>query len=193
MGLRSSMILCAGGVLSNLVLVPMIWFVGSHLDISVYPAIHPHLQNDGRRHLSQLRALHRSRSHCNSGHRRHHQVPQSCRRIIRHRSENLSSRRGVRAGSNGPRCADDCNPLRHRHRRSRRRRFPRATPGLLDGGRSRPLDDSSLLVLLYFCRGKRHRNHRAQSRVGHDHADHHHLLRRPASIRRFRARRECSL
>ena len=41
MGLRSSMILCAGGVLSNLVLVPMIWFVGSHLDISVYPAIIP--------------------------------------------------------------------------------------------------------------------------------------------------------
>jgi len=41
MGLRSSMILCAGGVLSNLVLVPLIWFVGSHLDITVYPAIIP--------------------------------------------------------------------------------------------------------------------------------------------------------
>lgn len=41
MGLRSSMILCAGGVLSNLVLVPMIWFIGSHLDSSVYPAIIP--------------------------------------------------------------------------------------------------------------------------------------------------------
>src|SRR6476620_2394747 len=41
MGLRSSMILCAGGVLSNLVLVPLIWFVGSHLDVSVYPAIIP--------------------------------------------------------------------------------------------------------------------------------------------------------
>ena len=26
MGLRSSMILCAGGVLSNLVLVPLIWY-----------------------------------------------------------------------------------------------------------------------------------------------------------------------
>ncbi|HET9698009.1 MAG TPA: oligopeptide transporter, OPT family [Terriglobales bacterium] len=37
MGLRSSMILCAGGVLSNFVLVPLIWFVGSHLDSSVYP------------------------------------------------------------------------------------------------------------------------------------------------------------
>lgn len=41
MGLRSSMILCAGGVLSNLVLVPLIWFIGSHLDSAVYPASIP--------------------------------------------------------------------------------------------------------------------------------------------------------
>lgn len=41
MGLRSSMILCAGGVLSNFVLVPLIWFVGSHLDSAVYPASIP--------------------------------------------------------------------------------------------------------------------------------------------------------
>ncbi len=38
MGLRSSMILCAGGVFSNLVLVPLIWMVGSHLTTAVYPA-----------------------------------------------------------------------------------------------------------------------------------------------------------
>jgi putative OPT family oligopeptide transporter len=38
MGLRSSMILCAGGVLSNFVLVPLIWFIGSHFDTAVYPA-----------------------------------------------------------------------------------------------------------------------------------------------------------
>jgi putative OPT family oligopeptide transporter len=41
MGLRSSMILCAGGVLSNFVLVPLIWFVGSHLTSAVYPAAVP--------------------------------------------------------------------------------------------------------------------------------------------------------
>ena len=41
MGLRSSMILCAGGVLSNFVLVPLIWFIGSHMDASVYPAVIP--------------------------------------------------------------------------------------------------------------------------------------------------------
>ena len=38
MGLRSSMVLCAGGVLSNFVLVPIIWFVGQHLPGVVYPA-----------------------------------------------------------------------------------------------------------------------------------------------------------
>jgi putative OPT family oligopeptide transporter len=37
MGLRSSMLLCAGGVLANLVLVPLIWFLGSHLPEAVYP------------------------------------------------------------------------------------------------------------------------------------------------------------
>ena len=41
MGLRSSMILCAGGVLSNFVLVPMIWFVGSHVVGPVYPGTMP--------------------------------------------------------------------------------------------------------------------------------------------------------
>jgi putative OPT family oligopeptide transporter len=40
-GLRGSMILCAGGVLSNFVLVPLIWFIGSHLDSAVYPATIP--------------------------------------------------------------------------------------------------------------------------------------------------------
>jgi putative OPT family oligopeptide transporter len=39
MGLRSSLVLCAGGVLSNLVLVPLIWMIGSHIpDSAVYPA-----------------------------------------------------------------------------------------------------------------------------------------------------------
>ena len=40
-GLRSSLILCAGGILSNMVLVPLIWFAGSHLDTAVYPAVIP--------------------------------------------------------------------------------------------------------------------------------------------------------
>ncbi|MGH9368770.1 MAG: OPT family oligopeptide transporter, partial [Thermoanaerobaculia bacterium] len=42
MGLRASTLLCAGGVLSNLVLVPLIWFFGQHFpDATVYPATVP--------------------------------------------------------------------------------------------------------------------------------------------------------
>ena len=42
MGLRVAMIFCAGGILVNFVLVPMIWFIGSHMgDVTVYPATIP--------------------------------------------------------------------------------------------------------------------------------------------------------
>ena len=42
MGLRSSLLLCAGGVLANLVLVPLIWFIGRHLPAeAVFPASIP--------------------------------------------------------------------------------------------------------------------------------------------------------
>ncbi|MBI5238945.1 MAG: oligopeptide transporter, OPT family [Elusimicrobia bacterium] len=42
MGLRSSMILCAGGVLANFVFVPLVWFVGRHFpEAAVYPAVKP--------------------------------------------------------------------------------------------------------------------------------------------------------
>jgi len=41
MGLRSSMILCAGGVMANLVLVPLVFFVGQHVVGTVYPGLLP--------------------------------------------------------------------------------------------------------------------------------------------------------
>jgi putative OPT family oligopeptide transporter len=42
MGLRVALIFCAGGVLVNFMLVPIIWFVGSHMgDVTVYPAAIP--------------------------------------------------------------------------------------------------------------------------------------------------------
>jgi putative OPT family oligopeptide transporter len=41
MGLRSSMILCAGGVLSNFVLVPLVWMIGREHTTTVYPAAIP--------------------------------------------------------------------------------------------------------------------------------------------------------
>jgi len=42
MGLRIALIFCAGGILVNFVLVPIIWFIGSHMgDATVYPATIP--------------------------------------------------------------------------------------------------------------------------------------------------------
>ncbi len=41
MGLRASTLLCAGGVLSNFVLVPIIWKIGQHIPTPVYPAPMP--------------------------------------------------------------------------------------------------------------------------------------------------------
>jgi putative OPT family oligopeptide transporter len=42
MGLRIALIFCSGGVLVNFVLVPVIWFIGSHMgDVTVYPATIP--------------------------------------------------------------------------------------------------------------------------------------------------------
>jgi putative OPT family oligopeptide transporter len=41
MGLRSSMILCAGGVLANFVLVPLVWLIGRDIASPVYPAVIP--------------------------------------------------------------------------------------------------------------------------------------------------------
>jgi len=39
MGLRIALIFCSGGILVNFVLVPMIWFIGSHMgEVAVYPA-----------------------------------------------------------------------------------------------------------------------------------------------------------
>ncbi len=44
MGLRSSLILCAGGVLSNFVLVPLVFMVGQHFLGPVYPGTVPILE-----------------------------------------------------------------------------------------------------------------------------------------------------
>jgi putative OPT family oligopeptide transporter len=41
MGLRSAMVFCAGGILADFVLVPLIWFLGSHMNMPVYPGTAP--------------------------------------------------------------------------------------------------------------------------------------------------------
>src|SRR5271157_2566682 len=41
-GLRIALIFCAGGILVSFVLIPTIWFIGSHMgDVTVYPATMP--------------------------------------------------------------------------------------------------------------------------------------------------------
>ena len=41
MGLRNSLTFCAGSILTSFVLVPLIWYFGSHIDAAVYPATIP--------------------------------------------------------------------------------------------------------------------------------------------------------
>jgi putative OPT family oligopeptide transporter len=41
MGLRSAMVFCAGGITANFVLVPLVWFLGSHVNVPVYPGTMP--------------------------------------------------------------------------------------------------------------------------------------------------------
>ncbi len=41
MGLRSAIVFCAGGILANFVLVPLVWFLGSHVNVPVYPGVVP--------------------------------------------------------------------------------------------------------------------------------------------------------
>ncbi len=41
MGLRSAMVFCAGSVLTSFVLVPLIWYFGSHINSAIYPSAIP--------------------------------------------------------------------------------------------------------------------------------------------------------
>jgi putative OPT family oligopeptide transporter len=41
MGLRSAMVFCSGGIMANFVLVPLVWFLGSHVNVPVYPGTMP--------------------------------------------------------------------------------------------------------------------------------------------------------
>jgi putative OPT family oligopeptide transporter len=41
MGIRSALVFCAGSVMTSFVLVPLIWYFGSHIDAAVYPSTIP--------------------------------------------------------------------------------------------------------------------------------------------------------
>ncbi len=132
MGLRSSLIFCAGGILSNFVLVPLIWFVGGHLATAVYPAAIPIAQMTRGGNLPQLCALHRRGSHRHGGHRRHPQIDARGRRLLRHCAARLPPRRGRRSGAHRPRHADHLHSSRRGAGRAGGGGFLRTLSGLLD-------------------------------------------------------------
>ena len=74
MGLRSSMILCAGGLLANFVLVPLIWFIGSHIRFGDLSGGDFNIQDDRGTDLPQLRALRWSGRNCDRGNFRDHKI-----------------------------------------------------------------------------------------------------------------------
>ena len=166
MGLRSSMILCAGGVLSNFVLVPLIWFIGSHIDSAVYPATMP---------ISHMTAVQIYRNYvrfigvgaiATAG---IFGIIKSLRvvagsfgialRVFRHGEARC-------AGAHRPRHSDDRDFARRGRRRDWRGRLLRAAcrcswtvVGIGTGA------DAGVLLLLHLGGGQCDRHHRAQSGV----------------------------
>ena len=190
MGLRSSMILCAGGFLSNFVLVPLVWMIGHDFPGVVYPGTKAIGTMAAAGSLPQLRPLHRRRRHRHGGHLRHPQVAAHRRRLVRHRRPRLQARRGRGAGAHRPRHADHDHPdRRHPHRRRRRDllQHPRRDADRRPG---RPAADPDLLVLLRLGGRQRHRHHGAQPGLGDDDADHHHLVAGDAPLRPLRDHRD---
>ena len=125
MGLRSSAVLVAGGLLSNLVLVP------HHLDDwpaharRRVPGHGSDRRHDRRADLPGLCALHRRRRHCHRRHLRHHQVAAHRRRLVRDCRARVPPRRDERradgsrhpgdgaAGRRGDRVSGRRGVLRH--------------------------------------------------------------------------------
>ena len=94
MGLRSSMILCAGGVLANLVLVPLVFFVGQHVAGTVYPGTIADWRHVSRADLSQLCAVYGRGRDCDGGNLWNRQKPQDRRQLIHDCVQELYPRRG---------------------------------------------------------------------------------------------------
>ena len=90
MGLRSSMILCAGGVLSNFVLVPLIWMIGSHMTRRrCIRARFRFRQMTAAADLPRLRALRGRGRHRHGGHFRDREVAAHRGRLVRRRAASL--------------------------------------------------------------------------------------------------------
>ncbi len=182
MGLRSSMILCAGGVLSNFVLVPLIWFIGSHLDSAVYPATAPDLDHDGGADLPKLRAIHRRRRHRDRGHLRNRQVVEDRGQFVPYRAARFLAEADHCGGTHRSRHLNDGHLSRSCDWCDRCGDAVGHSAGILERGWNWTGPDSGLFLLLYIGCGQCHRNHRPQPGFRNDDADHHHFLRRLAQV-----------
>ncbi len=134
MGLRSSMILCAGGVLSNFVLVPLIWMIGQppHRRARL-PGDDPDRADDRRADLPRLRAVHRRRRHRDRRHLRHHQVAARSSPARSRSRQGVPARRGRDAPSAPTATSRRGDADRRRRRRARRRASSSAALGVADG------------------------------------------------------------
>ena len=112
MGLRASMILCAGGVLANFVLVPLIWMLGRHIPDAVYPALKPIAQMSAEQIYRGYVRLHRRRCDRDGRHLRHPEVAQDRRGVVRDRGEGVPERRRRLGRADGPRHLAHGDPRR---------------------------------------------------------------------------------
>ena len=190
MGLRIAMIFCAGGVLVNFVLVPLIWFIGSHMgDVTVYPATIP---------ISHMTAAEIYRNYVRFigvgaiataglvG------ILKSLRVVAGSFGIALHAFRHGEAAAHG---AHRPRHPHHRHTarrdRKRRSRWPSSSDNCMSPGPwwRGPGADAALLLLLHHGGRQRHCHHGQQSRLRHDPADRDRLGSGAAEVRPLRNHR----
>ena len=194
MGLRASMILCAGGVLSNFVLVPLIWMIGQHFpDAAVYPGDGADRGDDGRPRSSAAT--------CASSASARSRRPgifgiikslQDRGRLLLDRGEGVPARRGRRPASAPTATSDHADPDRRRRVGASPSRSSSATSDA-DGRRRRSSASALTLVFSFFFTSVAANAIATTARnpvSGHDDADDHHLVGRAARVRRLGPHRD---
>ena len=176
MGLRSAMVFCAGGILANFVLVPLVWFLGSHINVPVYPGTMPvSAMTAAQIYASYVRFIGVG-AIATAG---IFGVIKSLRVIAGSFSIALRafhSRATDPAGAHRSRHLPARDSSRRRRERPRCRHLLLAFSGLLDRPLLGPGAHAALRLLLCLGRRQRHRHHGQQSRLRHDHAHRHHLV-----------------
>ncbi len=190
MGLRIALIFCAGGVLVNFVLVPAIWFIGSHMgDITVYPGTIP---------ISHMTAAEIYRFYVRYigvgaiaaaglvGILKSLRVVAGSFGIALHAFRHGEAPHMERTDRDIPIIGILLGVIVSAHRR---RRLLRTTARHLERPRARPGADAALLLLLHHRGRQRHCRHGQQSCVRHDAAYRDRLGSRAAEVRPLRNHR----